>query len=59
MHYNSAGGWLKPVECIQDKALIISVVVPSELATCSRHGNFWTFMHSDGVTITFSRPAAF
>jgi hypothetical protein len=35
MHYNSADDWLKPIECIQDKALIISVVVLSELATCS------------------------
>jgi hypothetical protein len=35
MHYNGAGDWLKPIECIQDKALIISVFVPLELATCS------------------------
>jgi hypothetical protein len=35
MHYNSAGDWLKRIECIQNKALIISVFVPSELATCS------------------------
>jgi hypothetical protein len=35
MHYNGAGAWLKPVESIQDNALIISVFVPSELATCS------------------------
>jgi hypothetical protein len=39
MHYNSAGDQLKSIECIQDKALIISVVVPSELATCSRRRN--------------------
>jgi hypothetical protein len=32
MHYN---GWLNPIECIQDNALIISVFVPSELATYS------------------------
>jgi hypothetical protein len=35
MHYNGAGDELKPIECIQDNALIISVFVPSELATCS------------------------
>jgi hypothetical protein len=35
MHYNGAGDWLKPIECIQDKALIISLFVLSELATCS------------------------
>jgi hypothetical protein len=39
MHYNGAGDWLKPTECIQDKALIISVFVPSELATCSTVGS--------------------
>jgi hypothetical protein len=36
MHYNGAGDWLKPIECIQDNAPIISVFVPSELATCSK-----------------------
>jgi hypothetical protein len=36
MHHNGAGNWLKPIECIQDNALIMSVFVPSELATCSR-----------------------
>jgi hypothetical protein len=35
MHYNSTGDWLKPIECIQDRALIISIFVLSELATCS------------------------
>jgi hypothetical protein len=35
MHNNSTGDWLKAIECIQDKALIISVFVLSELATCS------------------------
>jgi hypothetical protein len=35
MHYNSTGDWLTLIECIQDKALIISVFVLSELATCS------------------------
>jgi hypothetical protein len=41
MHYNNAGDWLKPIDCIQDNALIISVVVLSELATCSiRISNF-------------------
>jgi hypothetical protein len=35
MHYNGAGDWLKPIECILDNALIMSVFVLSELATCS------------------------
>jgi hypothetical protein len=35
MHYNGAGDWLKPIECIQNKALIIGVFVPLELGTCS------------------------
>jgi hypothetical protein len=39
MHYNGAGDWLKPIESMQDNALIIivimSVFVPPELATCS------------------------
>jgi hypothetical protein len=35
MNYDSAGDWLKLIECIQDKALIISVFVLLELATCS------------------------
>jgi hypothetical protein len=37
MHYNGAGDELKPIECIQDNELIISVFVLSELATC----NIW------------------
>jgi hypothetical protein len=37
MHYNDAGDELRPVECIQDNALIMSVFVLSELATC----NIW------------------
>jgi hypothetical protein len=39
MHYHGAGDWLKPVEGIQDNALMMSVFVvfvPSELATCSK-----------------------
>jgi hypothetical protein len=52
MHYNSAGGWLKPIDCIQDNALIIGVVVLSELATCSiRISNF-----KFHVVSTFIRP---
>jgi hypothetical protein len=34
MNYDGAGDWLKPIECIQDNALIISVFILSELATC-------------------------
>jgi hypothetical protein len=34
MHYNSAGDQLKPIKGIQDNALIRSVFVLSELATC-------------------------
>jgi hypothetical protein len=37
MHYDGAGDWLKPIECIQDNALIISVFIPSELATCQQY----------------------
>jgi hypothetical protein len=36
MYSNGAGDWLKLIEGIQDNALIISVFIPSELATCSR-----------------------
>jgi hypothetical protein len=39
MSYHGAGDWLKPVEGIQDNALMMSVFVvfvPSELATCSK-----------------------
>jgi hypothetical protein len=34
MHYNGTGDGLKPIERIQDNAIIMSVFVPSELATC-------------------------
>jgi hypothetical protein len=35
MYYNGAGDELNPIKCIQDNALIMSVIVPSELTTCS------------------------
>jgi hypothetical protein len=34
-YYNSVGDWLKLIKCIQDKVLIISVFILSELAACS------------------------
>jgi hypothetical protein len=36
IHYKCAGNYLKPIECIQDNALILSMFTPSELATRSR-----------------------
>jgi hypothetical protein len=39
MYYNGVGDWLKPIEGIQDNALIISMFVLSELATCSNSMN--------------------
>jgi hypothetical protein len=45
MHYNSAGNLLKLIKCIQDKVLIISVFVLSELATCSRESHSLAGLH--------------
>jgi hypothetical protein len=43
MRYNGAGKWLKFIEALQDKALIVSIFVPSELVTCSIITMFQTF----------------